>query len=108
MAKETLDDKWNKADTRFHDDNNSTAAAIINRSNIRRQSFFHLILHDDHKVYFIVYLGIKISNNDCGLKNVEYKAEGGGAVCSSVDSFAPSILPPQVRIPSTPSMLFSI
>ena len=75
MAKETLDDKWNKADTRFHDDNNSTAAAIINRSNIRRQSFFHLILHDDHKVYFIVYLGIKISNNDCGLKNVEHKAE---------------------------------
>ena len=27
---------------------------------------------------------------------------------SSVDSFAPSILPPRVRIPSTPSTLFSI
>ena len=27
---------------------------------------------------------------------------------SSVDSFAPSILPPRVRFPSTPSMLFSI
>ena len=27
---------------------------------------------------------------------------------NSVDSSAPSILPPQVRVPSTPSMLFSI
>ena len=29
-------------------------------------------------------------------------------VASSLDSSAPSILPPQVRVPSTPSMLYSI
>ena len=43
-----------------------------------------------------------------GSSGLDISTEENGCRHSSVDSSAPSILPPQVQVPSTPSMLFSI